>query len=82
MFEIQHYEVSKSSERAVSYLGHRPGRHRQAVADLAIRAAAGHEDLDGFCVSSPVGAMITADRAAAWIPWQQRIPYNPLKLAW
>lgn len=54
----------------------------QAVADLAIRAAAGHEDLDGFCVSSPVGAMITADRAAAWIPWQQRIPYNPLKLAW
>lgn len=54
----------------------------QAVAGLAIRAAVGHEDLDGFCVSSPVGAMITAERAAAWIPWQQRIPYNPLKLAW
>jgi ABC-type sugar transport system substrate-binding protein len=54
----------------------------QAVADLAIRAAAGLEDLDGFCVSSPVGVMITADRAARWIPWQQRIPYNPLKLAW
>jgi len=54
----------------------------QAVADLAIRAAAAHEDLDGFCISSPVGAMITADRAAAWIPWQQRIPYNPLKPAW
>jgi ABC-type sugar transport system substrate-binding protein len=54
----------------------------QAVAGLAIRAAARHEDLDGFCVSSPVGAMITAERAAAWIPWQQRIPYNPLKLAW
>jgi ABC-type sugar transport system substrate-binding protein len=54
----------------------------QAVADLAIRAAAGHEDLDGYCVSSPVGAMITAERAAAWIPWQQRIPYNPLKPAW
>ena len=54
----------------------------QAVAGLAIRAAVGHEDLDGFCVSSPVGAMITAERAARWIPWQQRIPYNPLKLAW
>lgn len=54
----------------------------QAVADLAVRAAVRHEDLDGFCVSSPVGAMITAERAARWIPWQQRIPYNPLKLAW
>ena len=54
----------------------------QAVAGLAIRAAVGHEDLDGFCVSSPVGAMITAERASRWIPWQQRIPYNPLKLAW
>jgi len=54
----------------------------QAVAGLAIRAAVGHEDLDGFCVSSPVGKMITAERAAAWIPWRQRIPYNPLKPAW
>jgi ABC-type sugar transport system substrate-binding protein len=54
----------------------------QAVAGLAIRAAVGHEDLDGYCVSSPVGKMITAERAARWIPWQQRIPYNPLKLAW
>jgi ABC-type sugar transport system substrate-binding protein len=54
----------------------------QAVAGLAIRAAVGHEDLDGFCVSSPVGKMITPDRAAAWIPWRQRIPYHPLKPAW
>jgi ABC-type sugar transport system substrate-binding protein len=54
----------------------------QAVAGLAIRAAVGHEDLDGYCVSSPVGRMITAERAAAWIPWRQRIPYNPLKAAW
>jgi ABC-type sugar transport system substrate-binding protein len=53
----------------------------QAVAGLAIRAAVGHEDLDGYCVSSPVGKMITAERAAAWIPWRQRIPYNPLKPA-
>jgi ABC-type sugar transport system substrate-binding protein len=54
----------------------------QAVAGLAIRAAVGHEELDGFCVSSPVGKMITAERAAAWIPWRQRIPYHPLKPAW
>ena len=54
----------------------------QAVAGLAIRSAVGHEDLDGYCVSSPVGKMITAERAAAWIPWRQRIPYHPLKPAW
>src|SRR6266487_2134691 len=53
----------------------------QAVADLAIRAAR-HEDLDGLCLSSPVGRMITPERAAAWVPWPERIPYNPLKPAW
>jgi ABC-type sugar transport system substrate-binding protein len=54
----------------------------QAIGGLAIRAAAGHEQLDGLCIASPVGRMITAERAAAWIPWQQRIPYHPLKPAW
>jgi ABC-type sugar transport system substrate-binding protein len=54
----------------------------QAIAGLAIRAAAGPEQLDGLCIASPVGRMITAERAAAWIPWQQRIPYHPLKPAW
>jgi ABC-type sugar transport system substrate-binding protein len=54
----------------------------QAIAGLAIRAAVGHEELDGLCMASPIGRMITAERAAAWIPWQQRIPYNPLKPAW
>src|SRR6266487_5418296 len=53
----------------------------QAIADLAIRAAR-HEDLDGLCLSSPVGRMITPERAAAWVPWPERIPYNPLKPAW
>jgi ABC-type sugar transport system substrate-binding protein len=52
----------------------------QAVADLAARAAGG-EDLDGLCVSSPVGRMITSERAAAWVPWQQRIVYRPLRAA-
>ena len=28
------------------------------------------------------GRMITQDRAAAWVPWQQRIPYHPLRPAW
>jgi ABC-type sugar transport system substrate-binding protein len=54
----------------------------RAIADLAIRVAVGHEKLDGFCVASPIGAMITPDRAQAWVPWQQRIAYNPLKPAW
>jgi len=50
----------------------------QTVATLVVRLIAGHEDLGGLCVSSPIGQMITAERAAAWVPWQQRIPYNPL----
>jgi ABC-type sugar transport system substrate-binding protein len=47
------------------------------IADLALRAAAG-EALDGLCVASPIGAMITADRAASWVPWPDRIPYHDL----
>jgi len=51
----------------------------QSVASLVVRSAT--EDLDGLCVSSPVGRMITPDRAAAWIPWRERIPYHDLKPA-
>jgi len=51
----------------------------QSVAQLVIRSAA--EDLDGLCVSSPVGRMITPERAAAWIPWRERIPFRDLKMA-
>ena len=49
----------------------------QAVADLALRAAGG-ERLDGLCVASPIGKMITPERARAWVPWSDRIPYHPL----
>ena len=41
--------------------------------------SASTEDLDGLCVSSPIGRMITAERAEAWVPWQERIPYHALK---
>jgi ABC-type sugar transport system substrate-binding protein len=51
----------------------------QTVADLVVRLIADHEDLDGLCLSSPIGRMITPERAAAWVPWQQRIPYHPLR---
>jgi ABC-type sugar transport system substrate-binding protein len=50
----------------------------QTVAGLVVRLIAGHEDLRGLCVPSPIGQMITPERAAAWVPWRQRIPYNPL----
>ena len=50
-----------------------------AVAALVLRSAA--EDLDGLCVSSPVGRMITPARAAAWVPWPDRIEYHDLKPA-
>jgi ABC-type sugar transport system substrate-binding protein len=50
----------------------------QAVADLMARLVLGREDLDGLCVASPIGRMITAERAKRWVPWSERIPYNPL----
>jgi len=50
----------------------------QTIAGLAVRAASG-EALDGLCLSSPIGRMITRERAAAWVPWQERIPYNSLE---
>lgn len=28
-------------------------------------------------VSSPIGRMITPQRAATWVPWHERITYKP-----
>lgn len=49
------------------------------IADLAARALIDREDLDGLCVASPIGRMITPERAGRWQPWEDRIPYNELK---
>jgi ABC-type sugar transport system substrate-binding protein len=50
----------------------------QTVADLVARLVIDREDLDGLCVASPIGRMITPERAARWMPWRERIPYNEL----
>jgi ABC-type sugar transport system substrate-binding protein len=49
------------------------------AAGLVLRALAG-EDLDELCVASPIGKMITAERARTWIPWDQRIARRPLRV--
>jgi len=49
----------------------------QTVADLVLRRLSG-ENLDELCVASPIGRMITPMRAAMWVPWQERIAYQPL----
>lgn len=51
----------------------------QSAADLVARLLIDHENLDGLCVASPIGRMITPERAATWVPWPERIPYNPLR---
>jgi ABC-type sugar transport system substrate-binding protein len=51
----------------------------QSAADLVARLLIDHENLDGLCVASPIGRMITPDRAATWVPWPERIPYNALQ---
>jgi ABC-type sugar transport system substrate-binding protein len=50
-----------------------------AAAGLVLRALAGQR-LDGFCVASPIGAMITAERAKTWVPWDQRVARRPLRV--
>jgi ABC-type sugar transport system substrate-binding protein len=47
------------------------------AADLVLRALAG-EELDGLCVASPIGRMITAERAKTWVSWDQGISRRPL----
>jgi ABC-type sugar transport system substrate-binding protein len=49
----------------------------QTVADLVLRRLGG-ENLDELCVASPIGRMITPRRAAAWVPWHERLDYKPL----
>ena len=44
------------------------------VANLVLRRLGG-EDLDGLCVASPIGRMITPQAAATWVPWEQRMEY-------
>jgi ABC-type sugar transport system substrate-binding protein len=50
-----------------------------AAAGLVLRAVAG-ESLDGFCVASPIGSMITPERAQTWVPWDQRVARRPLRV--
>ncbi len=50
----------------------------QTVADLVVRLIIDGEDLDGLCVASPIGRMITPERAGSWVPWRERIPYSEL----
>jgi ABC-type sugar transport system substrate-binding protein len=55
-----------------------PGIGR-TVAELAIRSIGG-EALDGLCVASPIGRMITRTLAENWPTFQERVPYNPLRV--
>lgn len=48
------------------------------LADLVIRKVVQDLPLDGLCLASPIGRMITADNAAHWSPWQERVTYRPL----
>ncbi len=52
----------------------------RAVGELAIRLVVDKEDLDGLCIASPIGRMITPERVHSWVPWEQRIPYRPLRI--
>ena len=51
----------------------------QTVAGLVARLLIDNEDLDALCLASPIGRMITPARAAAWIPWHERIEYRQLR---
>lgn len=49
-----------------------------AVGDLAVRHLVAGESLRGELVLAPIGRMVTAESAAEWVPWSERVPYRPL----
>jgi ABC-type sugar transport system substrate-binding protein len=49
-----------------------------AVGDLVVRHLVDGELLSSEVVASPIGRMITPELAARWVPWSERIPYDPL----
>lgn len=51
-----------------------------AAGELMARALVGGEPLDGLMVASPIGRVIDRERAERWVPWSERIPYDPLPL--
>lgn len=50
----------------------------RAAAELVIRRLIDREELDGLCIASPIGRMISPPRAEIWVPWEERMPYRPL----
>jgi ABC-type sugar transport system substrate-binding protein len=48
------------------------------VGDLVVRQLVDGENLDSACVATPIGRMIDAENAPRWIPFSERIPYDPL----
>jgi ABC-type sugar transport system substrate-binding protein len=50
------------------------------MGDLVVRQLVDGEVLDGYCVATPIGRMITPENAGRWIPWSERIPYDPLPM--
>ena len=48
------------------------------VAELVRRQLVEGEKLEGLCVASPIGRMITPENAGRWVTWEERIPYDPL----
>jgi ABC-type sugar transport system substrate-binding protein len=51
-----------------------------AAAELVIKAVVGGEELGGRCIASPIGQMISAERAARWVPWEERVAFAPLRI--
>jgi ABC-type sugar transport system substrate-binding protein len=52
----------------------------RVAAELAFRLVVDKERLDGLCVASPVGHMITPELADQWVPWERRIRYRRLRM--
>lgn len=49
-----------------------------AAGELMARVLIHKEAVDGLMVASPIGHIIDRERAQRWVPWSQRIPYDPL----
>lgn len=51
----------------------------RTMGEVAVRSLTASEPFDALCVASPIGRIITPERARTWVPWQDRIGWRPLR---
>jgi ABC-type sugar transport system substrate-binding protein len=52
----------------------------RVIGELVIKRVVEKQVLDSLCVASPIGRVVTQERARAWQPWEKRVLWRRLAL--